>query len=208
MTRKERAEDTRRRLIETAIDQFSRNHYDDVAVSDIAKTAGVAHGLLFHYFQTKRGIYLEAMRQAARELDLAATISAGLPPGRALRGLFRTHLEHVAERRGLALRLILGGRGTDPEAWELFEADRWKSITWLCTLLGFDPDNQALRLALRAAVGLIDEMTVYWLEHEQEFGVDAIVEEAVHAIRNGLASAARLDPALDVEPAREVLAQG
>lgn len=207
MSRKARAEDTRRRLVEAAIDHFSENHYDEVAVSDIAETAGVAHGLLFHYFSTKRGIYLEAMRQAAREFDLAATVPAGLPPGQQLRRFLRNHLEHVAERRGLALRLILGGRGTDPDAWELFEAGRWKSIKWGCTILGLDYESEALRMLMRAAAGFFDEATVYWLEHDQMFSVSAVVEEAVLAFASALASAARLDPSLDVKDALALLQQ-
>ena len=52
------AAETRQRLIEAAIKQFSEHNFEDVAVTDIVKTAGVAHGLLFHYFGNKRGIYL------------------------------------------------------------------------------------------------------------------------------------------------------
>jgi AcrR family transcriptional regulator len=57
----------------------------DVAVGDIAKSAGVAHGLLFHYFGTKRGIYLAALRRAALDLDASCDVSADLPAGRQVR---------------------------------------------------------------------------------------------------------------------------
>jgi AcrR family transcriptional regulator len=53
--------------------RFSARHFDDVATSDITETAGVAQGLLLHYFGNKRGIYLEALRDAANRLNAAAT---------------------------------------------------------------------------------------------------------------------------------------
>jgi len=200
-SRKARADETRRRLIQAAVEQFSDRHYDEVAVSDIAESAGVAHGLLFHYFQSKRGIYLEAMREAARKLDLASEVPQDLPPGKQFRQLVESHLDYLAKHRGLALRLVLGGRGTDPEAWELFEADRWRTIEWLCTRLGLDFRADALRMMLRAAVGALDEATVYWLEHDQDFDISAVIEELVDVTIGCLRAAARLDPALNVEDA-------
>src|ERR1700730_11089432 len=74
--RQEQAKLTRRKLLEAAVEHFSARHFDDVAASDITETAGVAQGLLFHYFENKRGIYLEALRDAANRLNAAAT----LPP--------------------------------------------------------------------------------------------------------------------------------
>lgn len=59
------AAETRQRLIDAAVEAFSEQGYDEVAVADIAKAAGVAHGLLFHYFGNKRGIYLAALRDAS-----------------------------------------------------------------------------------------------------------------------------------------------
>ena len=111
-TRKARAAETRRRLVQAAVDQFSERHYDDVAVSDIAESAGVAHGLLFHYFDSKRGIYLEAMHEAARELDFVDTVPPDLPAGRQFRQYLESHVGYLARHRGLALRLVRGGRGS------------------------------------------------------------------------------------------------
>jgi len=75
--RQAQAELTRRKLLEAAVEHFSARHFDDVAASDITETAGVAQGLLFHYFGNKRGIYLEALRDAATRLNAATTP----PPG-------------------------------------------------------------------------------------------------------------------------------
>jgi AcrR family transcriptional regulator len=114
--RREQAELTRRRLLEAAVEHFSARHFDDVATSDITETAGVAQGLLFHYFGNKRGIYLEALRDAANRLTAANTPppSDG-SPGEQFRRMLRGHLAYFSGHDGLALRLVLGGSGGDPE---------------------------------------------------------------------------------------------
>src|SRR5205823_2704255 len=66
--RQERAAATRQRLIDVAVHQFAAKPYNEVAVGEIAEQAGVAHGLLFHHFGNKRGIYLEAVREISHRL--------------------------------------------------------------------------------------------------------------------------------------------
>lgn len=207
LTRKARAEETRRRLIAAAVENFSGRHYDAVAVTDIAETAGVAHGLLFHYFQSKRGIYLEAMREAARNLTGAHEVRPEQPPGQQVRQMFQAHFRYLAEHRGLALRLVLGGRGADPEAWELFEEDRWRSIEWVCRLVGLDPATPALRLMLRATAGAVDEATAYWLQHGQSFDTELMADALIDITVAGIRGATRFDQSLDVEKAVALLQQ-
>ena len=41
---------------------FSGHHYGEVSLADVAREAGVARGLLHHYFRTKRELYVEVVR--------------------------------------------------------------------------------------------------------------------------------------------------
>lgn len=200
--RQEQAELTRRKLLEAAVDHFSTRQFDDVATSDITETAGVAQGLLFHYFENKRGIYLEALRDAANGLSAANTPppSAG-SPGRQYREMLRAHLAYLSEHDELALRLVLGGSGGDPEAWQIFDQSRWHTIEWTCRLLELDLDRPALRLMLRSCAGALDEATIYWLKNGRPFDLDAMVEVVVELLVTSLRCAAQLDPELDVSDA-------
>jgi AcrR family transcriptional regulator len=45
--------DKRRRILEAAIRVFAEHGYHGARVGDIAEDAGVAHGLLYHYFASK-----------------------------------------------------------------------------------------------------------------------------------------------------------
>ena len=200
--RREQAELTRRKLLEAAVEHFSARHFDDVAASDITETAGVAQGLLFHYFGNKRGIYLAALRDTAGRLNAAATPppSEG-SPGEQFREMLRAHLAYFSEHDGLALRLVLGGSGGDPEAWAIFDQSRWHTIEWTCRLLDLDVERPALRLMLRSCAGALDEATTYWLKTDRPFDPDAMVEAIVELLVTSLRCAARLDPEIDVSNA-------
>jgi TetR/AcrR family transcriptional regulator, fatty acid metabolism regulator protein len=54
------AEDKRRQILDAAVRVFARKGYHASRVGDIAEEAGVAHGLLYHYFESKADV-LEAV---------------------------------------------------------------------------------------------------------------------------------------------------
>ncbi|MGO9926908.1 MAG: hypothetical protein ACLPLP_12490 [Mycobacterium sp.] len=72
-------------------------------------------------------------------------------------------------------------------------------------MLGLDPDNHALRITGRAAVAAIDEATMYWLNNEQQFSAETMVEYMIQLLAAGLRSAMIFDPSLDTTVAIESL---
>ncbi|ABR47696.1 transcriptional regulator, TetR family [Alkaliphilus metalliredigens QYMF] len=46
------------RILNAALKEFARKGYDDASTIEIAKEAGISKGLLFHYFHTKRQLFL------------------------------------------------------------------------------------------------------------------------------------------------------
>lgn len=204
-SRAAQAERTRQNLLDTAVRLFSEKAYSDVAVADIAKAAGVAHGLIFHHFSNKRGIYLEAIQRAAIELDNAFEVDPALPPAEQMRSALAGHLKFLATHRGLALRLVLSGRGADPDAWKVFESTRGQAIIRASVVMGLDPGNPAVRMTARAATGAIDEACVFWLENGQPFPISSVVDTIITIIIGTLTAAPALDPSLDTSAAIEIL---
>jgi len=205
--RQVQAELTRRKLLDAAVEHFSARHFDEVATSDITETAGVAQGLLFHYFGNKRGIYLEALRDAANRLNAATTPPPGDgSPGAQFRRMLHAHLAYLSEHDGLAPLLVLGGSGGDPEASQIFDQSRWATIEWTGQLLELDVARPALRLMLRSCAGALDEATTYWLKNDRPFDPDAMVEAVVELLITSLRCAADLDPEIDVSNAVAKLA--
>jgi TetR/AcrR family fatty acid metabolism transcriptional regulator len=57
------AADKRRTLLDAAVRVFARKGYHASRVSDIAEEAGVAHGLLYHYFDSKEDLLETVFRE-------------------------------------------------------------------------------------------------------------------------------------------------
>lgn len=206
-TRQERAQATRRRLLEVAVSQFAVRAYNDVAVSDIAEQAGVAHGLLFHHFGTKRGLYLEAVREISHRLFDVSPTDRSAPPGTQLRDILRQHFTRVAENEALLLGYVRGSvaMSADPEAWDVLERFRLRMVEWVCGAAGIDPASPAMRLMLRTAGDALDQLSVRWLQQGRQFEVERLVEAMVHVVTGSLAAAQSLDPTLDTGPGIEAL---
>lgn len=200
------AEKTRQQLVDAAIRLFAVKAYSEVGVTDIAKAAGVTHGLIFHYFGTKRGIYLEAIKEAAGQLDAAFVMDPDVSPAEQLRRALEAHVRYLSEHRDLALRLVLGGRGSDPDAWDVFESARGKAIIKASVVMGLDPENPALRITARAAIGALDEACIAWLESGEPFPVQALVESMLVMIIGTLQAAPALDSSVDTASALRNLA--
>ena len=56
-------EDKRRLILEAAVHVFARKGYHEARVGDIAEEAGVAHGLLYHYFPSKESLLETIFRE-------------------------------------------------------------------------------------------------------------------------------------------------
>jgi len=77
------AVDKRRLILDAAVTVFARQGFHHCRVSDVADEAGVAYGLVYHYFDSKEGIlnelFLERwqiMLDAIAEIDRLRDVSA------------------------------------------------------------------------------------------------------------------------------------
>jgi TetR/AcrR family transcriptional regulator, fatty acid metabolism regulator protein len=65
-------EDKRRLILEAAVRVFARKGYHTCRVGDIAEEAGVAHGLLYHYFRSKEEVLDSVFRETWADIVGAA----------------------------------------------------------------------------------------------------------------------------------------
>ena len=61
-------EDKRRLILDAAVRVFARKGYHASRVGDIAEEAGVAHGLLYHYFRSKEELLETIFRETWRDV--------------------------------------------------------------------------------------------------------------------------------------------
>ncbi|HEV2591755.1 MAG TPA: TetR/AcrR family transcriptional regulator [Gaiellaceae bacterium] len=76
-----RTTDRRRDLVRAAIRVFARKGFHAARVGDIAEEAGVAHGLLYHYFKSKEDVLETIFRETwTRVVEATTAIEASGEP--------------------------------------------------------------------------------------------------------------------------------
>src|SRR2546426_5990279 len=86
--------DRRRELLDAAVRVFARKGFRAARVGDIAEEAGVAHGLLYHYFRSKDEVLETIFRETWQLLDseCARIEASGVPLREQLRRFARIYL--------------------------------------------------------------------------------------------------------------------
>ena len=90
---------TREALIAAAVAEFSRNGFAGARVDEIASTAGVNKQLVYHYFESKQGLYLVALESVYAEIrEKEQRLSLGeLAPEEAMAQLVGFSFDYLAE---------------------------------------------------------------------------------------------------------------
>jgi AcrR family transcriptional regulator len=162
------ADERRAQILACAVRLFGARPYADVSTTDIAVAAGVARGLINHYFGTKRGLYLEAVRVlvtipavAVEQLpqgDLATRVDASV-----------TWFLDVVSRHSRSWLAAIGGTGVGRDAGVervLADADEVAadSILVAVGLAGVVDHREDLRAMIRAYCGMAKAAAREWLE--------------------------------------------
>ncbi|MDE5414923.1 TetR/AcrR family transcriptional regulator [Alkalihalobacterium chitinilyticum] len=61
--RKIKALETKKKILNTALDLFSKNGYNNVTIDDIAKDSGTSKGAFYNHFNSKYEIFLEKFKE-------------------------------------------------------------------------------------------------------------------------------------------------
>jgi len=97
--RTELIEETRKKLVATARQQFGRVGYADTVMDELTAQAGMTRGALYHHFGDKKGLFLAVAQEIDAEMDARlADISAHAPDNwSAFKGRCRAYLEMTME---------------------------------------------------------------------------------------------------------------
>jgi TetR/AcrR family fatty acid metabolism transcriptional regulator len=102
-------EDKRRLLLQAAVRVFARKGYHAARVGDIAEEAGVAYGLLYHYFDSKEEVLRNVFRETWRALiaTIKSVEESGDPPPEQLRKVAEILLRSWRREPDLVRVLVL-----------------------------------------------------------------------------------------------------
>jgi len=160
----------RAQILEAAGQLFSDRPYSSVSVADIAAAAGVARGLLHHYFGTKRELYLESLRHLMETATVPAT-----PPLASVKdpALWEKNVDAwmglVEANRDMWFAAIGAGEtGRDRVLHQILDSARERTASQVLEVLGLDQEaGPELRAVVRAYSRLAEETTREWLEHRR-----------------------------------------
>ncbi|PRX47123.1 TetR family transcriptional regulator [Prauserella shujinwangii] len=160
-------DERKEQIFTCAAELFGERPYGDVSTSDIAARAGVARGLINHYFGTKRDLYLSVVRRALTVPHFAVK---QLPEGtleERTEAAVDWFLDMVAKQEKMWLAAITPeGIGRDVEVDRIVdEADR-NSADRVLEAVGITPDDahwDELNALVRAYGGMVKTAGREWL---------------------------------------------
>lgn len=156
----------REQILECAIRLFGERPYAEVSTVELAREAGVARGLVNHYFGTKRGLYLEVVRRMVMLPfpDVAGPMSGPLP--RRVDQSVMWFLDVVSAHGATFVAVTgAGGVGADPEVEQIIDEADDLAAGKLLEAMGFAAylDNEQERAVLRSYGGLARAAIREWI---------------------------------------------
>ena len=166
----------REQLLACAVRLFGERPYAQVSTTDLAREAGIARGLLHHYFGTKRDLYLEVVRQmvalpASEELVLTGTLRQRVALG----------VDWFLDSAGVHGQTFLavtgaGGIGDDPEVERILDEADDLAARRVLEVVGLAGDDAKQRAVLRAYGGLAKAAVREWQRNR------ALTRDEVHLL--------------------------
>ena len=159
-------DERRAQLLALAKKSFSGRSYDDVSIDDLAREAKISKGLLYHYFPTKRDLYVAGLTEIADELVAALTsVPENLAPIERVRQSLGAYLGFVSERAPAFISLMRGGIGSDPEVASVIEGVREQLFDQFLAGSPFAQvltGNAKFETAVKGWIGFCEHVSLDW----------------------------------------------
>jgi len=167
-------EERREQILRVATRLFALRPYSEVSVNDIAAHAGIARGLLHHYFGSKRELYLEVVRTATQVSDVSMEVAPGRaadgPAGDVWSAAVDGFLGAIERNPDVWLNAVnVGGAERDDEVAAILDETReiLSDQTLAAIGLADRADDPVVRAFMRAWGGFVQELTVEWVGRER-----------------------------------------
>ncbi|MER6472976.1 TetR/AcrR family transcriptional regulator [Streptomyces collinus] len=196
----ERSTARRAELIAIGRRLFADTSYDALSMDDIARQAHVAKGLIYYYFQSKRGYYLAIVRDSVADLVDFAASGAELPAvdrvHRTIDGYLRFAEHHQAAYR----TIVSGGVGFDTEVHAIRDGVREAIIATIAEgAYGRAEIAPLARMGLLTWVCGVEGATLDWIDRPA-LSRETMRELLVKTLGGALRAVEELDPSHPAPP--------
>ena len=156
-------DERRRRLLALGADLFATHSYDELSMAHIAREAGISKALLYHYFPSKRELFVATLQESADEVARLTEPDPGLPPMEALAASLDAFLGWIEEHPVAYAKLMRSS--AQPEVSDLVAGIRERTAVRILDGLAPDGAPPKLRAAVQGWLWLMDGVILDWLEH-------------------------------------------
>ncbi|MFE7130373.1 TetR/AcrR family transcriptional regulator [Streptomyces sp. NPDC057638] len=179
---------------------FADTSYDALSMDDIARHAGVAKGLIYYYFESKRGYYLAIIEDSVADLLSRAAGHPELPRAQRLRGTIDGYLRYAQTHQAAFRAIVTGGVGFDTQVQSIRGAVREELAATIAEGAYGTRDVPVLaRLALLGWLGSVEQITLDWLSH-QEVDRELLCALLIRLLRATLATIEEFEPGCPQPP--------
>jgi AcrR family transcriptional regulator len=161
------AQQRREELLDTAAALFAVKPYEDVFVEEIAARAGVSRGTMYHYYPSKRDLYVAVLKRASGRFLARVSPDPHLPLVEQLAAGLEAHIQSLVDHPHEAVAINRGALSHDPEIQAII-AEELNIVGQLLTdkLLAEGRLRDATEIAVAAWLAFVRTACVKWIESQ------------------------------------------
>ncbi|WP_433633503.1 TetR/AcrR family transcriptional regulator [Nocardia sp. CA-120079] len=172
-------DERRAQILECAIDMFGERPYAAVSTAELAQRAGVARGLINHYFGNKRDLYLAVVRRMVTLPRLDDMVAPTGTDRERVDASVHWLLDVISEHGSTWVKVTSHeGVGDDPEVQQILDQADDAAAERMLLMVGRaeSAHSAQLRAMVRAFGGLVKVAGREWITR------GALTREQVHAL--------------------------
>ena len=191
----QRSEETRSRILQTALSCFAERGYDATGVAEICQRAGVSKGAFYHHFASKQALFVALLDRWLAALDgqMAGSRAPGVTAPQALQALVGLLQQALREARGQLPMFLEFWRqaARDETIWRgtMEPFKRYRSLLAGIVRQGIaeeslrpcDPDDAARTLVSMAA-GMVLQSALDPTGNDWELSAQAGIDMLLHGL--------------------------
>lgn len=162
------AAQTAQRVLESATGLFADRGFADVSLEDVAQTAGVTRGAVYHHYRSKAGLFGAVAARLQSQVAAAVVIAAeeaGPHPGNQLRAGSHAFLDAITSGAAVRILLIDAPSVVGWQEWRRLDAEN--SAAHLRDALTYAGVTEDLLDATTAQLsGAMNEASLWTAQHE------------------------------------------
>ncbi|MFD0313686.1 TetR/AcrR family transcriptional regulator [Streptomyces flavalbus] len=174
---------------------FADRSYDTLSMDDIARQAQVAKGLIYYYFQSKRGYYLAIVQDSVADLVDFAAREAELPQLDRVHRTVEGYLRYAEHNQAAFRTIVSGGVGFDTEVQAIRDGVREAIVDTIADgAYGSREVAPVARMGLLGWVCGVEGATLDWIDRPG-LSRETMRELLVRTLGGTLRAIEELDPA-------------